>query len=212
MSNFTDILPFILPETPQCPRILAANHAVRAARELCRESKVWNVSGTFSPVANAARYELVDLLDIPNDSEINMINGISQAGTPLTRGEIVDMDANSVGWRAETSKNASSFIPENRRIILIYPFPDATATDDFTASVSLRPTLTASEIDQDLYADYGEAIAYGALYSLMTIPNKPWTNLVEAQNKLIQFNYWIERATQDTVRGFSDEDMIVRVE
>jgi len=212
MANFTDILPFILPETPSCPNFLALNHAVRAARELCRESKVMNVAGAFTPVNGKSAYNLAALLTVPADTEINRVLTAKQSGTPLSGFEIVDMDERMPGWELETSDTATGYVLENRRSMIVYPKPDVNATLPITVRVSLRPTIAAVTLDNDLFADYAEAITYGALYTLLTIPNKPWTNLAEAQNKLSQFNYWIERAKQDAIRGYSDQEMVVIAE
>ena len=53
---------------------------------------------------------------------------------------------------------------------------NATRTDGFRVSVALKPTRSSNNINTDFSTDYRDGIIFGALWRLLRIPAKEWSD------------------------------------
>lgn len=76
---------------------------------------------------------------------------------------------------AEGSRpQAVTMVTPQRYVVL--PLPDG--EEDYTVRMwlALKPLRTADEMDEQAFNELEDLIVWGALESLLTMPNKPWTN------------------------------------
>ena len=66
--------------------------------------------------------------------------------------------------------------------------PVPSGAKEVIASVALKPTRTSNNIDSTVSNQYRDAIIYGALYRLLRMPNREWTDIGAAREYLVQFN------------------------
>ena len=67
-----------------------------------------------------------------------------------------------------------------------YPIPDDAHT--FRGIVSVKPSLTASGVEEFIYTTHSAGIVAGAQAELLNIPNKAWTNALKALEASVQFS------------------------
>jgi hypothetical protein len=70
-------------------------------------------------------------------------------------------------------------------------------------SVSIKPSITATGVNDDLFDQYGEAIGYGARARLMSMKDKPYSDLKLAGIEQLKFNEKVGQVQVDVARAFS---------
>lgn len=76
---------------------------------------------------------------------------------------------------AEGSRPEAVTVVSPQRYIVL-PLPDAEETYTARMWLALKPLRTATEMDEQAFNELEDLIVWGALESLLAMPNKPWTN------------------------------------
>jgi len=76
---------------------------------------------------------------------------------------------------AEGSRPESITMVSPQRYVIL-PLPDAEDTYELRLWLALKPLRDATEMDTQAFEELGDAIVWGALESLLSMPNKSWTN------------------------------------
>jgi hypothetical protein len=91
------------------------------------------------------------------------------------------------------------------RSFSVYPIPNVKDVSSITLRVALKPTRSATTIDDLIYEEYAETIGHGAITRLALSPNKPYSNaqLAAARNALYTagLNVARQRAQDGYVRA-----------
>lgn len=69
--------------------------------------------------------------------------------------------------------------------------------------VAMQPTQTAATIPDDVFANYAEAIAAGAIARIVGLPKEDWTDMTLAKAKRDYFEEQIGKAAMQAAKGFS---------
>jgi hypothetical protein len=211
---FTSFLSEVMPTVNGCPSLVAINAIRNSAREFCRKSRYWQHDLTpFASVANQETYTLTP----PEDTEI-----VGIMKNPETDKEAVSFDGVTIeaanGWvpaeyETSTDENPSWFyvsISDGDYVIRPYPIVTQDLADAFEVKVVLMPSTTATDCDDRIYTDHLETIAAGALFRLLLIPNKPWTNPGLAQMKGAEFRRGCGSARITVSKNFTNASLSVR--
>jgi len=91
----------------------------------------------------------------------------------------------------------------------LLPSPSVDADDALFLTVAVRPLRTATRYADELYADWLDAIAHGALYRLMLSPAKPYTDVNGAAVRRQWFEAAVAQARAYTNKGKSQASMRV---
>lgn len=83
-------------------------------------------------------------------------------------------------------------------VVRLYPTPDATYSMD--ALVVLKPSRTATGVEDWIYETWAEALVDGAVWRLARIPGKSWSNLELAHLHKTRFDRQIANARVRDVR------------
>jgi len=162
-----DLLPLVLPSVSACPEILATQHLRLALRRFCNDSLAWR--STLEPITadgTSATYDLIP------DDDTEIVKLIAVALDDCTEFEIVDpIRGKSLSryWR----NGDYVYTPDRRSMVLNYA---PLAGQVLTVEVALQPSLSAIDFPDQLYSDYAETIAAGAIGSLLTLPKKDWSD------------------------------------
>lgn len=192
----------------QCPGLQLdyALHRIRdAAIDFCTRTWAYKYDITGVMVADTPTYSLTP----PAGTEITGIV-LVKSQRSLTGDE---METPKVHARAaKTAAVAPSDVPTKQVMyrydeVTFVPTPDGAYT--FTVEVALRPTASSTDIDSDVFIKYRMGIAAGALYRLMSEPNKPWTNSAGAASNLTTYAQAVRDAKVEINREFAAEPMIV---
>ena len=211
MATTSNFYQYVLPDVSGCPEI-SVDIAIRAAViDFCEKSLV--IQRDHDPIT-----VLVGVIDYDLEPPTNNVvtkvmrvwfkNLELQAMAPdnVYHAEIY----NNLFVGANVNQSEPRFyLQKDSRTVTIYPIPKETATNALTMRVAYKPTRTAQIIDDSIFEDYAETIAYGAKYRLLSMASKPWTNGPAAAAAMTLFNSGVNVARQRASRGNSRADIRV---
>lgn len=157
----------VQPHVPGCPEIVIEQHLQEAAADFCARSEVWRyqIEPDYT-VAGVADY----FLDVPTGALLENITALFVDGFPVKR--VSDSDFAQDPGAPQSAPTRYSIIQD--RQIRFYDTPDRSY--EFRGYGVLKPTLSATGIEDFIFETHGRAIACGAIASLTIIPGKEWTN------------------------------------
>lgn len=201
MSAFSDLMAEVLDSCQQAPEPLVERHIRNAVIAFCSRSLL--LRKTLDPISIIADQALYQL-NPPENREIIHVHS-AQIGDdrPLIeksedffdlewRDPVVlkwdefatDDNGNplSIGtdWRQYTQNRPAFYFidrTENTYRMRLVGIPDASLTDTMVVSVVLKPTRTATEVDDWLLNDNFQCLLNGAKGRMLELPNRPWTDL-----------------------------------
>lgn len=189
--NFTDLIPDVMPYVPSCPSFTISDHLLRAAREFCRRTHVWQAALTpFNTVVDQQGYALAP-----------------PAGSSVVRVFRVDVgDCNDitvhdeVTAEAEVARGSScQFAWLSGNTLRLNPVP--TEIVAVQVQVSVKPTRTATSWPDDLGEDHAEALIYGALSTLYDMPRVDWADDAKAMKYGGRFEAKVAKAARNRSKG-----------
>ena len=172
MATWSQFYPKIRLEVAECP-IPIVKDAVRwAATEFCKKSTTWRV--TLDPIdiaADQAAYALTG----PDGTVVSEIITAWYDGReilPKTEKQLKTLDDE---WR-DIEGTPEYYVLLSPRVMTLTPYPADDLTDGLELRVALKPSITATTIDDTIYEDYYETIGAGALGRLLLQQGRPWYN------------------------------------
>jgi len=188
---------YVLPDLPGAPAAAVDIALRQAAISFCEKSLAWRyahpkiavTSGTasyaFVPLSGAAVHAITyaefdgDEIEC-NAGELNIASAVDD-------------------WRNATG--TPEYIVGGTTSLQLVPAPDAGGT--LTLKVALKPSPSATGIDDDIFNEYREAIVHGALARMMLSPKKPYSSPQLAQYHAQQFEIKTGQAGMRQARNYS---------
>lgn len=175
-SFYDELLPGLKGVTP------GAN-ALKAIRDtlidFCERTQIWRYSpAAVNSVAGTAEYALT----VPAETALSDILWAEYNGEapPLLPKSIAELDALFPnGWRSEEGEVDFYYLTLEGKIRLALT-PSSGVTGAIKTEVSLKPTATATSVDDFLYTEWRREIGCGARAMLMGQADKPWSNAKQA--------------------------------
>lgn len=197
MALVLDLLDGVLLGAPGVPEPLAANYYVRAAREFFTETLAHRAQVAAAQGGDTGTYTLA----VPADTEAFDATKVILSGQPLRKA------AHSQVLRANPGRQGGE--PQRYRIsagnLTLDPAPDAGVADLLYVLAVVRPTRTATTLDDAMAAEFADIIEQGALAKILMIGNKPWTDTgtASAMYQLFQadIDRWRSKARDDGMTG-----------
>lgn len=192
MATVDSLLPKILVYAYNAPINLVRQAIVDSSREFCRNSMYWREDLTAEDtVVDQSVYPLT----LPADSEVVDFNDIYfSTKRRLIPKTMRQLDAINEQWRTQTGEPYYYLREANASVKLVY-IPQEVEVGAIQANAVLQPTSTATTIDDKILANYDEAIIYGALYRVMRVPGKAWSDMATATYYEGLFREKVEEAT-----------------
>jgi len=201
MKSFSAFLPRILPYLPGCSEPLVNQALLNAAIEFCEATNVLRQNlDTFDTVVGEVQY---DLYPPTSQHTISRVMSVSVNGVDLAPGmaEVIRNDLptqNAMPRGFYTDRTDSLFT------LRLSPPPDKVYP--VVVNVALRPTITATQLEDDLFNIWIDPLVNGAIARCMMIPDQPFTNYGMAQqlmktaesqitNSRIEGNYGLIRGS-----------------
>ena len=151
------------PMMLDCPIPIASQGILWAAIEFCERTRAW--SNQQSRTVNAGTQHIA--LTPEDDGSIIYIDNVRWDGdrlNPVTRQESQDLDYDQ----------PFGFYRPNPETLSLAPA--ASAQGVLTLTLVLAPLRNATTIPKMLYDLYWDAIEANALWRLMKVPNRPWSD------------------------------------
>lgn len=187
MMTWADFLPLVLPWAPGCPDILAEERLRQTAKDFFERSQVWRAWLPITTIADQALYTPT----LPTGARLVKLKECKVNDSPACVGVNPDSEDKGVPELAYTDDLVQ---------VGLSPIPSADGTAVRVRAV-LAVTDAADGIDDALYAIYGGVIAAGALKSLCSMPDKPFTNQQTAEDKGGEYERAIARHASAKAKG-----------
>lgn len=172
MAAYSELLPDILPHVASCP-----------VPSITRALQI--VAQDFFSRSEAYRYDIAPTSVAPGESQVTVaIPANTRIVCPLTMyldGERMstateDLMALKYGdWRSMSGRPNFIFSDDKNGDQLVVALP-ADGNYSLTGRVSIKPTRSATELDDDYLEMYGDALVDGVLHRLMMMANTEWHN------------------------------------
>ena len=191
MKLWSAFYPYTLVYCPNLPVPLIDEHLRLACIEFCEQSRVWR--RWLDPVATVAGQKVYDLNLDPNQ-ELVQLEVATLAAKPLilTTAEQLNDDGEIAG------RLPAVFMVDRTQFSLTQnPY----ALLPILTQVTLKPSLAATGIADDVFMTYAPAIAKGAIASLLMIPGDSANPMLSTQCRQ-EFLTAISMAGFDRVRAF----------
>ena len=188
MASYSSLVKEVLPYVPLCPDSLVEQNIRSAAIEFCERSKAYILDmDPFNTTAGVFEYDF----DVPTGTEVHQVLYMTEDGTDMDPISPRSLELNYPDWRDRTG-NPHVYLQKTSTTFWVVPVPSGSR--QIIASVALKPTRTSNNLDTNITNQYRDAIIYGALYRLLRIPNREWTDVGAAREYLAQFNNEIIQA------------------
>lgn len=187
MKPLSAFYPRILPYLPGCSEPMVDQVLLNSAIEFAESSLTLRQNlDPFKTVAGKVQYDL----DPPTAyHEINRIMGVTVDGKELQPG-LFEAIRNDMPVGHAQPRGFYSDRTDNTFTLMLSPPPDGVY--NVVVAVNLRPTRSATMLDDDLYNIWIDPIVSGAIARAMQIPDQPFTNFAQAQ-------YLLDSAAKQTI-------------
>jgi hypothetical protein len=196
MKTLDTFLPYVLPYARHCDQSVAEHAILNAAIDFCEQSGI--LQATLTPISTL-QGERQYALTLPATTELV---GIKRAW--FKGSELIPVATEAVGtpdaWRATVPgvdpqrADPQAFYQIARSAIGLYPRPLTSEADVLTVRAAIKPTREATELDDELFNDWVETVAAGALERLHSTPGVAYTDAAKAADRRLQFVIGVSKA------------------
>ena len=202
MANLTSVLPEIQLLVPEAPRVLLLDYLRFAAITFCERSTFWRADISMNTVADQASYDETDFT-VPTDSVLSCVYDGTYDGSTKLRVMTPGQVDRTMGtdWESESGTPYYVLRTDAANTIQLAPYP--TAVKAVVLPAAWKPTLTATTIADDVYNEYHEALAWGAVAGLCGMPRKAWSDPNYAKMYADLYNSAIEEAKRRVENAYA---------
>lgn len=169
-TSYEDLLPNIIPMVPGCTDTLIISNIRSAVIELCERSEVYQKElDTFYTAAGIYDFDI----DPPNGTAVEKILSVVHSGRDLEPLTPALLEQRLPKWR-ESTGTPEYFVKNDANSIRLAPVPNT--EEAVIVRAILKPTHNSNSCDSTVMNDYRDTIINGALYRLLRIPSKEWTD------------------------------------
>lgn len=191
MIDLDVFLPRILPYAPGCaePTVLAS--IIKAAQTFCERTRLWRDRDQFNVTPSNC-----NVVCAPNGAELFEIESARFNGCPLEPISLADLDTKHPTWRQMSAGEGRWITQTEPGSVLLVP----TCTGTLELSTILRPTDDAEQLP-DLFSQYTQVIADGALGDILMLPAQSFSSQDLAQFYSMRFDNRIDELFNRTIKG-----------
>lgn len=166
-KTWASFLPYVQPHVPGCPQVVIDTHLQEAAAEFIGRSELWrfDIESDFTS-KNTSDYEI----DVPSGAVLENVLSLFVDGSAAKR--VTDRHYQSSNTTENSAPSSFSIYQDNQ--IRFFPTPDRKYT--FEGVGVLKPSLSATGVEDFIFETHGRSIACGAIWRLTIIPGKEWSN------------------------------------
>lgn len=184
--NLVDFVDDIVVEVPAVLEPTALSHLIRAARQFCRDSRIWQREFSIYTVKGVDGYSVS-----PADSGTVLdVEWLALEGRYLDGRHSTALVGNS-DPEASRGRPETYHLFEGDRIVFT-PIPDGSHI--VTGVQSLIPPRGSDEIPDWMADQWGEALVALTSANLMTMPNKDWTDPSASQIHFARYAQLVQQA------------------
>lgn len=190
------------PLVPGCPEPAAFQALRDAAIAFCEDAHVLQIYlDPITTVEGGRRYDL----DLPTDTALARVLAAWHCRAPLVllpgrEAHWVDAETDDATGAPVRGTPSHAYLLDTQTIY-VYPPPAAQATGALTLKVALKPTRTASQVDDALLDDWAEPIVHGAAARLAATPGVSYSSGDMVAFCAAQYAMGLSRARLEARKG-----------
>lgn len=186
MATFESVVESITPFVPEAPNPAIRQAFFDAYFEFCKATRYW--VGDLYPTKTEVGEPLFYLDNAsPGHARIYDVSVLSVDGHPLEAG-----DFHRAQPLSKRNQRPKYYNFRGQEAITLYPTPDREYT--ITGELILVPRNGTKIVDDDIYDNFGLGLRHGAIYTLTTMRNKPWSDPQQAAESLGHYTREMENA------------------
>jgi hypothetical protein len=202
---YESLLSEVIPMVPGCPDTLIENHLRAAVIELCERAPV--LQAELDPITTIAGLYEYDL-EPPTDTVVHKIMWVVHDGVEVDPISSSLLEQRKPGWRDKDARGVPEYyLKASQSTVWLVPVPLVGKPSSTIIRAQLKPTHTSDSADDELFSDYRDTIVNGALFRLLRLPSKQWTDFTAARVYGALYN---EGVTMADVRARNADARIVR--
>lgn len=213
MALYEDFFPYVMPDVIGAPEPLVVQAVRNACIEFCEKSLI--LTRDHDPITVVSGIIDYDL-EPPTGYIVVKVQKAwldNNPLNPLVPDFVKDASVYNrlfSSYQAQTS-TPSAFLQKDARSISIWPVPDQQYKNGLTMRVALKPSRASTEIEDEVFEDYAEAIGQGAMYRLQASVGKAYTNSEMAGVNKGLFEMAINVARQRATHGHVRSNLSVKM-
>lgn len=193
LASFESLVTDVLPYVPGCSESLVETNIRSATIELCEKSNAYTYDlDPITTISGIYEYEF----DQPSGTDVHQILWATHDGNDLDPISPRSLELNYPDWR-DRSGIPSVYLQKTADTFWLVPVPNS-SSKEVLVSVALKPTRTTNNIDTEFSDTYRDGIIFGAIYRLLRIPAKQWTDPIAAAD---YFNLFQAEVSDAELRG-----------
>lgn len=191
--DFSSLVPRLQPSVPGCPYQTITQYIRDSAIKACEKTLAYRYQQpTFTLTPGTYTYNYRK----PLDTQVHAVFSTLMNNQPL---EVLSLDkalALYPTWadKYTTSEDIATYGSEPRSIsqispheFVVLPLPDAERTYTMRMFYALKPTRSATDMDETIFDELEDVIMHGALQQLLVLPNTNWSDRELASYHAKQF-------------------------
>ena len=191
MIELDVFLPNITPYAPGCPEPTAFAAIIKAAQTFCERTRLWRGSSVIDVTPAGP-----NPVTVPAGAELFEIESARFDSRDLQPISLSDLDHKHPRWR-DLDNGAARWITQTEPgYVLLVP----ASTGALSLSTLLRPIDNAEQLP-DLFSQYTQMIADGALADILMLPAQSYSDPQRAQFYALRFDNRIDSLCKLTIQG-----------
>lgn len=204
MKTLDTFMSRILPNVMTCPEITAQEALLDAAIEFCEKTLI--LRQTLDPLdteVGTLEYELFSLSTQESVVYPLQVWFKGQLLEPIAADRIASVQAFRTDVSGYTNIQAppSQYFWVEPNTLGVYPIPDTSENNVLTVRAAVRPTRSATALNDVLYDNWIDAMAAGTLARLHQMKDQPWASSDRALIQRRYFHECIQRARSEASVG-----------
>lgn len=199
--SFSQFLPEVVQFVPDVPEFVAVNAVRNAAIEFCEKTRC--IQADLDPIPLVDNESTYSVLPPPDTKFVDIVEAYVD-GTlliPRSSEELARIYRLS-DWR--TVEGSPFYITRmNYPEVMLVPQPKLANGKKLNLRVALAPTRDAAEIDEQVYEQFLEYIAFGARARLYGTPKQPYFDKAAATDYARQFRAGIHEVRTRVNKGLT---------
>ena len=179
-TNLSDLYKYVMPQLPRCPEPLVLEIVRDIAIDFCHETQLWQVD--------------LDSQNIVQDEDTYELDGEQPSNTEIDAVVKVEVDDNE--QNPETQYTVSKDLE-----VVFETAPGQDITAGLDVRVALKPSLSATTVDTQLFKDWYRTWAFGVMGTLMVMPGKAWSNPALGTEYLAKYRDGVIKGAVENTRG-----------
>tara|TARA_S200000501_G_scaffold85564_1_gene78236 strand:+ start:1769 stop:2452 length:684 start_codon:yes stop_codon:yes gene_type:complete len=173
--NYETLLPDILPMVIGCPDSLIESTIRASAIDFCERTGAYQLElDPITTVANVYEYDL----EAPTGTTVHKIMWVTFNGTSLEPVTSELLEQRKPKWRDSNYYGEPEYyVQQSGTSMWLAPVPNVTTASSVIVRAQLKPTHTSTACDEQIMNEYRDAIVNGALFRLLRMPGRDWSDL-----------------------------------